>query len=987
MSDGSALLRYRPQANTLQPVAGMLAWIFIYVVANLGLWIAIAVVATGWDPIVITSGSMQPTLRPGDVVLLDEHPTDGLVPQASVISYETERDPLVTHRVFAVEDQAYVTKGDANPTPDTDAVSPDAVIGVGRLVVPFVGLPVVWLEERNVAALTASAVLAVGAVSLAFSGSRGHERRRSRIEHGSFVAEKAIRRVRVLVGVMILSQFLVNADRFDVDGLPIERWQMLAISLGILAVISGAAMLAARGGNPAVIDRVSIVELVGDTALVVLLTMATGTAGIGWVLFALPIIEAAARFRLSGALAHWMALTGITLLTRLWVLERTEPGSNALIAELEQIVDQLSVLLLVVIPGAHLVEQLLGDVLTQRRATSAAVERGRLLQHVAEIGNEVNRLGSELFPTMADSVLQLGFDEADVCMRGRDGSWQVLASSAPTADSPALPPPGEPGSTLDGGGLEVREACIDRDDHDLDDWLPVAASGLQLVVRFVLSEVDGTLIALRAAVRQDHQLPAGAIEAVRLLSAQATVALQNDRLMTELHDAHLSMERQARHDALTGLPNRAFFLERLNLALDEATDPDRRYAVLFIDLDGFKPVNDQLGHDAGDALLVAVAGRLENALGPDAIVARLGGDEFTALLDERVDSGSVGVVLDEVDACLRQPYRIGVDHVSVGASIGVAYSEPGLDSAELLRRADAAMYSIKGGDEQISIATYDWELDAADRRRARLTSELAKALQRDGLHLLYQPIMVVDGGVAGVEALLRWTHRELGRISTATILELAESAGLLPDLNKWITGRVATDARRWGIGRNDPFFVAINVSPAELSSDYLIRNVEAALLSSGLQPRNMVVELSERIVGPESGFRQNIEEFEALGVQLALDDFGEGRTSLGHLRGLPISMLKVDRTLVQQAVRSGSDRIILESVSRLAHELGFVVVAEGVETEEQLAAVVDAGCDLIQGFLLHRPKPPAEIAALIQTVGFDAAGPAAIEDSGRRGRR
>ncbi len=975
---GLPRLKLRLRRPKLAPIVSMLAWIHVYIVAQLGLWVLLTIAMTGWDPVIITSGSMRPTLAVGDVVLVAEHPEDELLGQGSVLTYRDSTGGLVTHRVYATTEAEYITKGDANPTPDTDRVDPERVDGVGRLVIPFVGLPVVWAETGDVLALAAVTVMTVAAFAVAVTGARTSWRERVPMARGTAVAGRAVRSVRVLVGVIIVTQYLVDSERFGVDGVGLARWHLLALSLGLLSVLNAASVVASRRDDPALLNRVSILELIGDTILVVILTAATGTSGIGWVLFALPIIEAAARFRLTGALVHWMALTAITLVTRIWLLERSDVTGTALITELEKIVDQLSVLLLVAIPGAHLIEQLLGDVVTQRRATSDAVERGRLLEQVAEVGNEVNRLGSELASTMATAVVDLGFDKADVCMGSPSEGWSVLATANGDGVRFALPAPGSTGSTLRDQDLQHREAFIDTHDEDADDTIAVTAGGVTLLVRFVLSELDGAFVALRAGVAKRDRLPAGAIDALRLLSGQATVALQNDRLMNELHRAHERLERQARHDALTGLPNRAYFLERLNDVLSGATDPHRRHAVLFIDLDGFKPVNDRLGHDAGDVLLGAVASRLQGILEPtSSMVARLGGDEFTVLIEERIGTDTVDQVVDRIRQALNEPYRIGREVVEVGASIGVSYSEVGLNSAELLRRADAAMYSVKALPERVSIAEYDGELDAVDRRRARLISELVKAIDADELQLVYQPIVAVGSReIRGVEALLRWTHRDLGPIPTAAILELAESGGLVAELNRWVLGRAAIDIASWGITRNGDFFVAVNVSPAELGSRELMDNISNALLATGLSPENVVVELSERIVGPEPAFLENLARLDELGVGIALDDFGEGRTSLGHLRGLPISMLKVDRTLVQQAVRSNSDRIILESVVKLAHELGFAVVAEGIETEDHRARVEGAGCDLLQGFLLHRPQPPGAIALLLGAASVERGVPA-----------
>jgi signal peptidase I len=953
----------------IQPLTGLLAWVYLYLLLLLAAWVCVATIATGWAPVVVTSGSMQPTLRPGDVLLLDDAPDEGLLAQRTVVTFRPADDPdsLVTHRIFAVGDDHYITKGDANPTPDTDPLPAGAVEGVGRLVIPLVGLPLLWAMEGNIAAMVAWAIATLGAITVAGVGFRSlwRRERRDRQDRQSPMAATAVRRVRTLIGAMIVSQFVIDASRFDIDGLGIARWQVMVTAISMLGLINAVSLKASRSGDPQRLSQASVFELLGDTVMVIFLTTATGTSGIGWVLFALPIIEAAARFKLAGALLHWMALTGIALASRIWMIERAAGSSTELIDELERMLDQLSVLLLVVIPGAHLVEQLTSDILAQRTATDEAVERGRLLQLVAETGREVNRLGVEVFSTILDAMTALGFDRADVSARVGDGDWNVLAA---VGDDPLpMPPPGSPGSAMRTRDLVHREACVTSDDPDDDDRLALTNSGSDLLVRMSVSERDDTQVALRATSRDRAALRPGAIEAMRLLCGQATVALQNEQLVSELREIHDEMEHQATHDSLTGLPNRASFVAQLARALDHAPDPSRRHAVLFLDLDGFKPVNDTLGHEAGDRLLEAIARRLESIVKKNGIIARLGGDEFTILLRPVPHPTIAEGVARDVQRALQSPFRIGDETVRVGTSIGIAYAEAGMGGPELLRRADAAMYAAKSRRGEIPSITYHPSLDEADRRRARMADEFVKALRSDELALHYQPLIdATTERVVGVEALLRWTHREHGPVKTESILQLAENGNLMVELNRWILKRAAIDTLSWAIPTSHDFFVTVNASPSELASDYFTRNVEDALKVSGLPPHNLVVELSERILGSDAAHLDTIDRLARMGVRLALDDFGEGKTSLAHLRGLPIGMLKIDRTLVQHAVLSRPDRIILESVASLGHELGYLVVAEGIETAEQAAACTAAGADLFQGYLFHRPVPPDEIAVLIR---------------------
>ena len=962
-------------------VISLVAWIHLYIVAMLAAWVGIVALTTGWDPVVITSGSMSPTLKPGDVLVVDAHPADELLGQRAVITFEspTGNGDLVTHRIAEVQEaqRQYITQGDANPTRDTDPVTVDQVRGVGRLVVPLIGLPVVWASEGNHVALGGVGILTVAAALVAarsFAATR-----RSRDEgHVSPLADKAVRRVRLLVGLMIVSQFFLDGGRFEVQAFGLSRTQLLLVTCGGLALINAVSARARK--DPTRADALDRFELLADTALVVLLITATGGGGIGWVLIALPIIEAAVRFRLAGALMHWMAMAAVTLTLRLWALNHLDATVAEIIDELEKVLDQLGVLLLVAIPGAYLAEQLVGDVVTQRRATDDAVERGRLLEHVAQVGQRINRLGTELFESLTASVSTLGYGAADVHIQLPDGSWKRLAGHGAHEH---MARPGDAGSGLRDEDLELPEVVIDQDDPDLAEFVPLAAAGFKNVVRITLSSSDDTLIVLRAAHgRDDDTATTGAVEALRLLCAQATVALQNNQLMSELREMHDELEHQATHDTLTGLPNRALFMDELRRQLAAATDPERRNVVLFLDLNGFKQVNDTLGHDAGDVLLQQVSRRMVDAVGTAGLVARLGGDEFTVLLEPVAGPEAARQVASRIHACLVDPFVLEGGQAVVGTSIGIAHPEPGVTDSELLRRADAAMYAAKAGTGAGRTEWYHPRLDEGERRRGRLGAEFKKALERDELSLHYQPLLEASTGrIVGAEALLRWHHRELGAVNTATILELAEVVQRVRELNAWILGEALRALTECRVADSIPFSIAVNVSPAELDSRVVVANLSDALLVTDAPAERITVELSERLVAEDEATRSHITDIAALGVSLSLDDFGEGKTSLAHLRGLPIAQLKLDRLLVEHARTSGTDRIILESVTGLAHELGMSVVAEGIETDEHEQVAIAAGADLLQGYGLYRPMPLERLqtllarAGMVQTVAADAPAP------------
>ncbi|MEZ5227833.1 MAG: signal peptidase I [Acidimicrobiales bacterium] len=778
----------------LQPSALLLVWVYLYLLALLAGWVLLASLATGYQPVVVTTGSMRPAVEPGDVLLIADPPADQMLPQRAVILFERDSGELVTHRVYAVENDEYVTKGDANPSVDLERVRPDQTLGVGRIVVPLVGLPIVWYQTQNYVALGAWIIVTLAAFVVSIRSAIAvlrSPRDRSAEAQGQPLAQRAIRRVRILVGAMIISQYVIEPSRFDIAGEAIPRGFVFGASLLGLGALTLISFRVDRSGTPQQAERFAIIELVGDTVFVIVLTAAAGTNGIGWVLFALPIVEAAARYRVSGALLHWMGLTAATLATQIALIERTDAGDGLLIDKLDQVLDQLSVLLLVVIPGAYLAEQLIGDVGNQRRATEIAQSRNAMLEGVVEVGHEINRLGSDVFEVMVAAATELGFDAADICVAVDDGAWHVVAGSA-TADTVVLPTPGDPASTLRVTDLSTPNVIVDSDDDDATEVGALATSGFGAIVRTTVSE-QPVAVALRAAVLPHRSITSAMLDALRLLAGQATVALQNDRLVGELQTLHNELHHQANHDVLTGLPNRAQFLQRTADALDTVA-AEGSTVVLFSDLNGFKPVNDQYGHDVGDELLRVIARRLSNAVGERGLVARLGGDEFTVLLEA---SNADGAAPSPHGWCRSSHSRSGsviVSYRSAPASASPSASE--LRAAELLRRADVAMYGAKS-DDRAAWKVYDPAMEEADRRQQWMVGELGRAIAGDGLTLDYQLVVSSrTGAPIGVEALLRWRHRDLGPIPSPEIILLAEAGNLTDALHRWIMRR-GLSRRRW----------------------------------------------------------------------------------------------------------------------------------------------------------------------------------------------
>lgn len=424
------------------------------------------------------------------------------------------------------------------------------------------------------------------------------------------------------------------------------------------------------------------------------------------------------------------------------------------------------------------------------------------------------------------------------------------------------------------------------------------------------------------------------------------------------------LERNLRHlaytDALTGLPNRTLFHDRLKQGLAVAMRRDSPLAVLFLDLDRFKVINDSLGHDVGDRVLISVARRLRACLRDEDTLARLGGDEFAILLPEIAGARGSSLVADKLLKALAAPQHINGHELTVGASIGIAlFPENGSDLQSLLRSADAAMYSAKArGRGRAALFTPD--LGERNRRRQQLEVELRRGLRRGQLQLAFQPYHeLASGAMVGYEALVRWMHPRSGLLAPASFLGLAEDAGLVEAIDRWVLGEACRQARSW----SPELAISVNVSPGRLRAGDLRQHTAHILGETELDPGRLTLELSERtLFDDEPEAFGMLSEIATTGVGVALDDFGAGYASLGHLRRLPLTQLKIDRSLVATLGQNG-DSPIVEAVTNFAHALGLSVTAEGIEHPAQLERLVDLGCDLGQGFLFGQPQPASALTA------------------------
>jgi len=498
----------------------------------------------------------------------------------------------------------------------------------------------------------------------------------------------------------------------------------------------------------------------------------------------------------------------------------------------------------------------------------------------------------------------------------------------------------------------------------------VIASGMGSLFAFPV-RIGSEIVAILEFFSRERQSPDEA-----LLRLMAQIGIHLGRVV-ERRRAKDRLMHDALHDPLTQLGNRRLFLDRLQHFMNRARRiPNYQFAVLFIDLDRFKAVNDGMGHHAGDQLIVASAQRLINSLRPNDlvvregeadVVARLGGDEFTILLDNIDDANGPIRVAERLLDALSEPHVILGQAVFITASIGISLSSSGyVDVAHMLRDADIAMYHAKQ-QGRARWVMFDQAMQEKALRRLRLEADLRQALSRGELYLCYQPIVSpADSRIRGFEALMRWKHPVHGHISPAEFIPVAEEIGLIGTMGEWALRQACTQLRCWQGTHGSALTMSVNLSAAQLGDAGLVNLVAETLRASGVAYGSLKLELTESTVmsNPEHAL-DVFGQLRALGVKLSLDDFGTGYSSLSHLRRLPIDTLKIDRTFVNEMDADVEKRQIAEVVVMLARTLGLDVVAEGAETSEEVGALLAMGSDFVQGYYFYRPMTADEAADVL----------------------
>lgn len=468
---------------------------------------------------------------------------------------------------------------------------------------------------------------------------------------------------------------------------------------------------------------------------------------------------------------------------------------------------------------------------------------------------------------------------------------------------------------------------------------------------------DGERVALNLAITSIHDENG---------SLSQYAAIVNDVTQRKLDEERIRY--QANFDALTGLPNRSLFIDRLHQSLLAMARANNKLGLMFIDLDGFKLVNDTLGHDKGDELLREAAERIAACTRTGDTVARLGGDEFTVIMPNLHRNHDAPVVAQRILASLNKPFLLGGTESFVSGSIGITlYPDDAADANDLLKNADAAMYRAKDNGKA-NYQFYTVDMNAEVTERLRVKNGLVKALERGELELFYQPKMTLENGkIEGVEALMRWNSADLGMVPPARFIPVMEETGQVVEVGEWAIRTACLQQREWRDAGLPNVRIAVNLSARQLREMSFVSVLEKVLNETGVEPTNLEVEITESMLMSDTenavAALQNLHE---MGVHLAMDDFGTGYSSLSYLRRFPIDTIKIDRSFVSDITTSPDDAEIIRTIINMGRTLGRKIVAEGVETQEQLSILREYECDQIQGYFLSPPLPAAKLTGFLR---------------------
>jgi diguanylate cyclase (GGDEF)-like protein len=690
--------------------------------------------------------------------------------------------------------------------------------------------------------------------------------------------------------------------------------------------------------------------------------------------FETPTLEAVERRRFQ----LWITALGLLLLVALALVARILFTDNFLPAWIDARVVQVALFGLVALFCAYAIEK----ELQLRRLTELLIAERVLTASLTQRLSEVNAL------LEASHALNLDLDLREVLTRIVHGARELLAARdasvmlvhgerelrtvAAAGESAARGARLRFGEGIAGRVAETREPVlisghVERRQsnpplHEAVPPAPESAMSLPLVHRGELLGVLNLAAPPGQRTFTEHDL-----RALSVFGEQAAAAIAHAKLLDDQHLAASQSRFQALHDLLTGLPNRALFLDRVEQALRRRAPDGAQAAVMFLDLDDFKRINDNLGHDAGDRFLTAFAERLRRSLRGADSVARFGGDEFALLVEGVAGEAAASEAAERVRANLEEPFQLGDRPVRLRASIGIAMAAAGSKSArELLHEADLALAVAKARGKG-SHVLFDPTMRTTAVRRLDLEADLHRALPGGELEVHFQPIVsLASRAVLGVEAFLRWRHPLQGLLPAGIFVPLAEQAGLLPAFDTWALGEACRAATAFGDGADGGWPVYVNLSPSRLGDPALVEEIGHALASTGLAPQRLALEITESAVVEDlDTAAEHLQRLKTLGVRLALDDFGTGHSSLGYLRRFPVDAVKIDRLVVDGLTRKSGEVSLVRAIVRLAHSLDLTVIAEGIETAAQVDGLLELGCSAGQGWLFAPSMSDAELASYL----------------------